>query len=118
MASHTRVINLTTGNRLKRSQASNRVQQRISEWVDEGFSIRDLTLAEMVEERSIQSSAEAQEAINLGNTEIPGLVYEPPAQERNFKFQNERAMLLREAREFCRDGGTEEDVRTVQSVQP
>jgi hypothetical protein len=102
--SNARVLNVSRGNTLKYRQAVKAVEIECSaEWVVEGESIRDLTLKEVIERRKQQKLLRDE----LGNTEIPGLVYEPPAQERNFKFQNERAMLLREAREFCRDGGTE-----------
>jgi len=50
-----RITNLTSGFRLKRSQAENRIDQCISCWVVQGQTIRDLTLAERVNARSEQA---------------------------------------------------------------
>lgn len=58
MASNTRVINLTSGCRIKRSQARNRVEQCLSVWIDDGFTIRDLSLAERVTARKEQAKLE------------------------------------------------------------
>jgi hypothetical protein len=73
MGSHGKVINLTNGWRIKRSQASNRVDQCLSEWVEEGFSIRDLTLSETVIRRSEQARIREE----LPFAEWHGLIYEP-----------------------------------------
>jgi hypothetical protein len=79
MSSHPKVINLTTGCRIKRSQAKGRVENCVSAWVDEGFTIRDLTLAERVTARSVQ--AKAQEPFSMA--ELPGVVFKEPASASN-----------------------------------
>ena len=74
MASHTKVVNLTSGNRIKRNQALGRVEQCISEWVEENVSIRDLTLKESIARRSEQARLNER----LAKAEIPGTVFDPP----------------------------------------
>lgn len=69
MASQTKVMNLTSGLRIKRSQARNRVEQGLSAWVDENFTIRDLSLAEMMAVRAEQSRRRAP----IASAEIPGI---------------------------------------------
>ena len=51
MGTHAKVLNVTSNMRIKRSQALRRIDQCISAWVD-GFTIRDLSLAERVHARS------------------------------------------------------------------
>jgi hypothetical protein len=48
------VLNLTTGRKMKRSEAAGFVEQCASVWVEEGYTIRDLPLPEMVAARSEQ----------------------------------------------------------------
>jgi hypothetical protein len=96
VASHTKVLNLTTGCRIKRSQAVNRIEQCTSEWVETGFSIRDLTLAESIQFRSNQARLRAP----LSSPELPGLRYAPPATENTHTFLNNRRSLITQAREF------------------
>lgn len=74
MDTHAKVFNISSNMRIKRSQALRRIEQCISTWVD-GFSIRDLSLAERVQYRSEQ----ARLATPLAFAEIPGLKFEPPA---------------------------------------
>lgn len=69
MSCQPKVINLTTGWKIKRAQANRRVEQCLSEWVDRGTSIRDLTLCEMVAARSEQSRLRAP----IAHAEIPGI---------------------------------------------
>jgi len=71
----TKVLNLTTGHRIKRSQARDRVDQCISMWVDEGYSIRNLTLQETVAARSRQ----ARDRDPLPYAELHTLRFEAPA---------------------------------------
>ena len=68
-----RVLNLTTKCYLKIRQAEGRIEHCVSEWVVQGKSIRDLTLAQMVQKRSV--IAKSQEPMPFA--EIPGLRYEP-----------------------------------------
>jgi hypothetical protein len=96
MASHTRVLNLTTGLRIKRSQAIGRVAHGISEWVEMDFTVRDLTLAESIAARREQ--AKRQQPLEL--SEVHGLTYEPPVYERSRTFAANRRDLLMQARQF------------------
>jgi hypothetical protein len=91
MSSHPKVINLTTGCRIKRSQAKGRVENCVSAWVDEGFTIRDLTLAERVQARSVQ--ARLHEPIAMA--ELPGVVFQEPAS--GAQTAQMRYALVREA---------------------
>lgn len=69
-----RVLNLTTKCYLKIRQAEGRIEHCVSEWVVQGKSIRDLTLAQMVQKRS--EVARTQES--LAHAEIPGFRFEAP----------------------------------------
>jgi hypothetical protein len=97
MSAHAKVLNLTTGYRIKRSQARNRVEQCISRWIEIGFSICDLTLQEMVCARAEQSKLQEP----LETPEVPGVTWEPPIAERSYAFLNNRRALLAEARQFA-----------------
>jgi hypothetical protein len=97
MASNTRVLNLTTGSQIKRSQARNRVEQCLSRWIEIGFSICDLTLQEMMCARAEQSKMQEP----LETPEVPGVTWEPPLAERSYTFLNNRRALLAEARQFA-----------------
>lgn len=74
MASHARILNLSSNRTVKRSQAIGRVEQCISVWVERNVSIRDLSNAERIQARSIQ----AREALELESSELPGITYQPP----------------------------------------
>jgi hypothetical protein len=95
MASHARVLNTTNGCRLKRSQALNRIDQCISAWVEQGFTIRDLTLAERVQARTIQ----ARLCEPLPNMELPGLVFEPS--QANLASTRRGYDIIRQAHAFA-----------------
>jgi hypothetical protein len=69
MASNARVLNLTNRCTIKKSQALRRIEQCISTWVVEGYEIRDLSLSERVQARSVQ--AQLREALPFA--EIPGI---------------------------------------------
>lgn len=73
MSSHARVLNVTNGCRIKRSQALGRIEHCISTWVEEGFTIRDLSLAERVQARTKQTNDREPLAL----AEIPGLIFQP-----------------------------------------
>jgi hypothetical protein len=92
-----RVLNLTNGNRIKRSQAADRVEQCISVWVEEGFSIRDSITSERVAARSKQ--ARLREPLALA--ELPGLVYRP--MERDEAVNRKQWRRMREANRFVKD---------------
>ena len=74
MASNKRILNLSTKRTIKRSQAIGRVEQCVSAWVEQGVSIRDLSLAESIALRSKQ----ARESEELDRSELPGLTFKPP----------------------------------------
>jgi hypothetical protein len=95
MASHSRIINLTNGFRIKRSQALGRIEQCISEWVEEGVSIRDLTLAQRVARRAQQS----KEREPLAFVELPNVVYRPPIGAQAAYYESKR--LAFEANRFA-----------------
>lgn len=52
MAAHARILNLTTQSEVKPGQARRWVASGVFAWVETGVSIRKLTMAEMVQERS------------------------------------------------------------------
>lgn len=97
MSANTKVLNETNGCRIKRSQAKRRVEQCVSAWVIENYSIRDLNL----QERVIARSAQAKLQEPLSYAEVPGLRYEPSvggtvAHRQGFS-------LIKQAHEFCND---------------
>jgi len=78
MCAHGKVLNISTNQRIKRSQARNRVEQCLSAWVEDGLSIRDLTLAERVAARSEQARLRALEAEVLTGPEVGGCRFVRP----------------------------------------
>ncbi len=73
MSAHAKILNLSSGLKIKRSQALKRVQNCISAWVEPNRTIRDLTLAESI---ALRSDA-AHLAEPLPMAEIPGVHYKP-----------------------------------------
>ena len=90
-----RVLNLTTKCYLKVRQAEGRIENCVSEWVVQGKSIRDLTLAQIVQRRSIQ--ARLQEPIPFA--ELPGLIFKPAQKDQALTRQG--FALLKQANQFC-----------------
>jgi hypothetical protein len=86
MGCSTRVVNITNGRHLKRSQARGRVEQCLSAWVEEGYTIRDLTLQETIAARN------KREPIPF--SEIPRLRFEDPY------LHKESGLMTREATQF------------------
>lgn len=68
----TRVLNLTTKCYLKIRQAEGRIEHCVSEWVVQGKSIRDLTLAQMVQKRSEVARVQAGMGYLLEVTDAHG----------------------------------------------
>ncbi len=66
-------------------------------WVDEGISVRDLTLAEAIQSRNEQ--ARLREPLEYA--ELPGIVFRPPIGQE--KANQESAVLVYEAHQFARD---------------
>jgi hypothetical protein len=97
MASNSRVLNLTTSQHLKPSQAISRIEQCLSRWIEHGKTICDLTLQEMVCARAEQSKIQEP----LETPEVMGVIWEPPIAERSYTFLNNRRALLAEARQFA-----------------
>lgn len=95
MTKTTRVRNLTRGFTLKRSQAERAVAECAAEWVAQGESIRDLTIAESIAKRNEQ--AKQREPLPLA--EIHGLRFEPPS---NALAPSRAAYeLMQRANAFC-----------------
>ena len=97
MAASFRVKDLTAGRELKRSQADRLVELCVYAWVEQGVSIRKLSLAEMVAARS--EKARLDEPLPL--SELRHLRYEAPESKKNAAFMNGRYQVLRESRQFC-----------------
>lgn len=97
MASHSKILNISKNCKIKRSQAIHRIAGGVAVWVEEGFSIRELTLPERLAARA--QSAETERFGNMLN-ELPGLKWEPPTAER-YSFRL-RYPILRQAQEFLR----------------
>jgi len=95
MAKRTRVFNLTAKRYLKRNQAIGRVEQCLSVWVEEGSSIRDLTLREIVTARSEKT----RKCAPIPFAELPGLIYR--ASERNEFGNRQQVRLMHEANAFA-----------------
>lgn len=88
MAQDPRVLNITRGFRLKRSQAYRGIENCAWTWVEVGVSVRDLTLEESMKTRNEQAKLREP----LVYAEIPGLIFEGPLPTRND--------LIRAAHEF------------------
>ena len=71
MGCSTRVLNISKCKHIKRSQARGRVEQCLSVWVDEGYSIRDLTMAESFQARAQQ----AKDKMPIPPPEIRHVIY-------------------------------------------
>lgn len=72
-----------------------RVAQCISAWVEEGITIRDLTLRECIAARSMQSRLQEP----FPASEIPGVVFEAPAASQAATQREQR--LASEANAFA-----------------
>jgi hypothetical protein len=75
MSPDKRVLNTTTGKRLKRNQALKAIDACACAWVIEGETIRNLNLAESIAARKEQ----AKNSEPLPHAELPGISYEPTA---------------------------------------
>ena len=95
MSQSPRILNITRKFHLKPSQARRAIENCSAEWVQEGISIRDLTLAESIEKRNEQ----AREREPLPQAEIPGLMYQQPVSAAS--TAHERAELVRVANMLC-----------------
>lgn len=95
MAPDTRILNITRKFRLKRNQALRAIENCACAWVEEGVSIRDLTLGESIQARNLQ----AREREPLPMSEIPGLTFQPPMSE--ISHSREYFDLTQQANQFC-----------------
>jgi hypothetical protein len=73
MTKNKRIFNVSRGYSLKRGAAERAIHECSAVWVEEGVSIRNLTLAESIAARNDQ----ARHAEPLPFAEIPGLRFEP-----------------------------------------
>lgn len=88
MASHARIYNLTRKFSFKRSQAIRAIESCACAWVEEGRTVRDLTIAEAIQARNVQVSLRER----LAFAELPGLIFRLPA-GREGETRAERAWL-------------------------
>lgn len=89
MASHFRVVNLSNGFRLKPAHALRAIEQCSAEWVEQGVSIRNLSLAESICKRNEM----AKNSEPLPYSEVAGITFKGPL-PNDFN-------LIRQAHEFC-----------------
>jgi|GEM_PF-5964028 len=73
MTKNKRIFNVSRGYSLKRGAAEKAIHECSAVWVEEGVSIRNLTLAESIAARNEQ----AKHVEPLPWAEIPGLRFEP-----------------------------------------
>lgn len=84
---------------IERTQAMNRIGLNM-DWVQEGVSVRELSLAEMVALRSQEARSNGGRG-PLGRAELSHCIWEPP--ERDRYTQGERQALVWQAYQFYRD---------------
>jgi hypothetical protein len=83
----TRVINLSTETSIKRGQARGRVEQCLSEWVVEGYTIRNLSLTEMISLRAAVARTQRLMQEAMPNAELPRISFKPPVQAESCRQQ-------------------------------
>ena len=88
MSKDPRILNITRGFRLKRSQAERAVNEGACVWVEYGVSVRNATLQESIAMRNFQ----AQHREPIASAEIPGLIWDGPPQHYD---------LIRQANQFA-----------------
>ena len=93
-----RAYNETQNRSFPLNQVLPRIEARVAVWIVRGERYRDLSLAEVLELRAIQSQAAPQLPYRGIANELPGLIYQPPKQDR-YKFR-ERWPLLKQAAEL------------------
>jgi len=72
MASNKRILNITRNYWLKPSQAFRGIENCSCVWLEEGVSVRDLSLAESIAARNVQ--AKVREPLSVA--EIPGITFD------------------------------------------
>lgn len=97
MSSDTRILNLSRNTRLKLHQAESRIKAGVMIWVEIGVSVRESTIAEVMQARMHQRSLHD----GLSAVELPGLIWEPPISGK--AKQRESWAILRETAEFYRE---------------
>jgi hypothetical protein len=97
MASHNRVLNVTRGYWIKYKHALRGIEQCAVTWVEEGISVRDLTLAESITARNAQEKLLADP---LSFAELPGVIFRPPISA--IASHQASQDLAEEARKFFR----------------
>lgn len=97
MASHTRVLNVTRGYHIKYKHALRGLEQCAVTWVEEGVSVRDLTLAESIAARNEQAKLREP----LCYAELPGVMFRPPVGQE--KADSVSQALVWEAHRWVRE---------------
>lgn len=69
MSNNYRVLNITSGERLKYKQALKRIEDCVWAWVEEGKTARSLTIAEQLSAKAEQNRLRAP----IAHAEIPGI---------------------------------------------
>ncbi len=85
--SDSRIINLTNNRRLKRNQALRGIENCAWCWVEEGKTVRNLTLKESLQMRAEQAAVREP----LAYAELPGLTFSGSVDYKS----------IRAAHEFC-----------------
>ncbi len=90
-----RVRNVTTGYWLKPAQAQRAIEECAAAWVEEGVSMRSVTLAEAIALRNAQAARREPVAM----AELPGVRYEPTMKGlEGFRLE---CKLMRDANRFA-----------------
>ena len=95
MTKNFRVFNVTRGYSMKRGAAEKAIRECAATWVEEGVSIRNLTLAESIKARNEQARLREP----LPYAEIHGLRFDPPAS--GVSATRGEGKLLWEAHQFA-----------------
>lgn len=94
MSSNRRVENISNGFRMKPGAARRAIEACSVRWVDEGVSVRNLTLAESIVARNVQ----AKNAEPMPFAEVHGLRFEPSVSGTD--ATRREASLLWQAHDF------------------
>jgi hypothetical protein len=99
MASHTKILNISRNKLLKRSQAQHFVDAGVSEWLESGDMIRDLTRAERLALFAIRQTHTSTIPDILPPSEGQGLRWMAPNTQKTPR--GEISALVVAARQFC-----------------
>jgi hypothetical protein len=99
MASHKKILNISTNKLFKRSQAERFISAGSCDWVQKGHTIRDLDRAERLAQFALRQSHTDTNADVLPPSEGQGLVWRPPTSSQTPR--GEISALVVAARQFC-----------------